>query len=114
MDCVYLPAETKVVYLWLARTCQSVSKDSRLHYRTSRGRGTANRGVSISLVTFESWHRRRSSTINTLPPRCPPRCGALAVANLNGGPYWGRASGTLLAALCCRNMGLGRFGGCRI
>src|SRR3546814_7252640 len=53
MDCVYLPAETKVVYLWLARTCQSVSKDSRLHYRSSRGRGTAIRGVSISLVTFE-------------------------------------------------------------
>src|SRR3546814_6475239 len=66
MDCVYLPAETKVVYLWLARTCQSVSKDSRLHYRSSRGRGTAIRGVSISLVTFESWHRRRSATINTL------------------------------------------------
>src|SRR3546814_5971213 len=73
MDCVYLPAETKVVYLWLARTCQSVSKDSRLHYRSSRGRGTAIRGVSISLVTFESWHRRRSATINTLPLRWPLR-----------------------------------------
>src|SRR3546814_6650534 len=93
MDCVYLPAETKVVYLWLARTCQSVSKDSRLHYRSSRGRGTAIRGVSISLVTFESWHRRRSATINTLPLRWPLRCGRLAGAIPKGRQFWGSESG---------------------